>query len=1003
MKNILKLAALSIVAFASCVKEANVEPENKGKELHFVITTGETEVKSCFDNNLDGTYSAIWSKGDELAIFVGDINENTKKPSAIFSNVNENGNKATFEGTATMNDEEGTFRSFSPAEAFATGYKNGNAGINLKEEQKPTSLTIDESCDILVSKPCYYLAEEGEVLIDGLHFKRIFSVLKVNLTGVKELEGEKVKSFTITAPLDVILAGRASVDLSNADVSSWNIKRNAVTASYSEDAPSFGDSNGLDNAVWLVVNATSIPAESEVVFSAETENYYISKKVTLTKDLVFPGSKLAVINLKIEENNIEAKIAATKYNLVTDASELTLNSEIIIAAAEDDKAMGAQNNNNRSAVDITKSEDKLSVDNIKQAQVFVVKKGIKDNSIAFYAETGDPLGYIYAAGGSNNNHLKTQSELDANASWTVTFDDKGIAKIISLGDGSRNNLQYNSSSNLFSCYSSGQKYVCIYKKEGTGEEPVPAEEYSIIKADAVNGSFTVKVAGVEADKAENGKTVSLEAIADAGYRFAFWTVTDASGSAVEVTGNTFIMPASDVTVAAEFEEAPELIALDKPTTLMADLLSDNEILVIWGAVENAGSYVVTATPAVGAEISKEVNETEYTFTDLAYETAYTISVYAKPANPDLYKDSDVAVCEEVITTGVKPAEEIVPGTYEIIPNDAFWGTNYNGSFSLKVNGFNISSEQNHITVSMKNNSSTNGYINASQTRVYDTYEMTFSVPAGYSITAIGFTNGNTWTGKHIANVGNMTDNKNWKGMSNSVTITFKGKCYIDGISVTFVEGESPVELKELLWTNYKPTYTVGDIFNVDGDIHAVYSDGSSKPLAASDVDVKTEPNLLAAGTTEAVISYTEDGITVCATAEITVKDVSQGGDVPGEETEITIDLTAQGYGNAAGVTVLTVDGITLTFNIGTNNNNAPKYYTSGTAVRLYAGNTLTVSGKTVTKVVFTYGSNDGSNAITADSGTFDNGTWTGEAASVLFTVGGTSGNRRIAKVAVTAK
>ena len=81
---------------------------------------------------------------------------------------------------------------------------------------------------------------------------------------------------------------------------------------------------------------------------------------------------------------------------------------------------------------------------------------------------------------------------------------------------------------------------------------------------------------------------------------------------------------------------------------------------------------------------------------------------------------------------------------------------------------------------------------------------------------------------------------------------------------------------------------------------------------------------------------------------------------------------------------------------------APQYYTNGSSVRWYARNTMTVaSTKTISKIVLTFGSSDGSNAITTDVGSYSNGTWTGSSSSVLFTVGGTSGNRRLSAVTVT--
>ena len=82
--------------------------------------------------------------------------------------------------------------------------------------------------------------------------------------------------------------------------------------------------------------------------------------------------------------------------------------------------------------------------------------------------------------------------------------------------------------------------------------------------------------------------------------------------------------------------------------------------------------------------------------------------------------------------------------------------------------------------------------------------------------------------------------------------------------------------------------------------------------------------------------------------------------------------------------------------------NAPQYYNTGTALRLYAKNTMTVSSvNTITKIELTFGSGEGSNAITTSAGTYEGGTWTGSATSVVFTIGGTSGHRRVASVKVT--
>ncbi len=122
------------------------------------------------------------------------------------------------------------------------------------------------------------------------------------------------------------------------------------------------------------------------------------------------------------------------------------------------------------------------------------------------------------------------------------------------------------------------------------------------------------------------------------------------------------------------------------------------------------------------------------------------------------------------------------------------------------------------------------------------------------------------------------------------------------------------------------------------------------------------------------------------------------------ETTVEIDLSARGYTNAQEITNVVIDtNVTAEFDKGTNSN-APKYYDSGTAVRVYGGGTFTISassGMTIKKIVLTFGSGDGSNEITADVGDYADGTWTGDATEVVFTVGGASGNRRIRTIEVT--
>ena len=128
------------------------------------------------------------------------------------------------------------------------------------------------------------------------------------------------------------------------------------------------------------------------------------------------------------------------------------------------------------------------------------------------------------------------------------------------------------------------------------------------------------------------------------------------------------------------------------------------------------------------------------------------------------------------------------------------------------------------------------------------------------------------------------------------------------------------------------------------------------------------------------------------------KDVITSGK---EEETVTIDLSQNGYSNGQEVTEVKQGDVTLLFGKGTAGSNVPKYYNTGTAVRCYSGNTMTVKAESITAIEITFGSGDGSNPITVNKGSLNGSKWTGEADEVIFSVGGSSGHRRIAGVTVT--
>ena len=123
-----------------------------------------------------------------------------------------------------------------------------------------------------------------------------------------------------------------------------------------------------------------------------------------------------------------------------------------------------------------------------------------------------------------------------------------------------------------------------------------------------------------------------------------------------------------------------------------------------------------------------------------------------------------------------------------------------------------------------------------------------------------------------------------------------------------------------------------------------------------------------------------------------------------EDVTVQWDFTAQNFNNQQDLNGYQASlddkvSIALSQSAGAN---PPKYYTSGASVRLYPANTLTVTGQSIKQITLTFGSDDKNNEISASTGSYEtSGTWTGSADEVVFTVGGSSGHRRIAAVTVT--
>ena len=359
----------------------------------------------------------------------------------------------------------------------------------------------------------------------------------------------------------------------------------------------------------------------------------------------------------------------------------------------------------------------------------------------------------------------------------------------------------------------------------------------------------------------------------------------------------------------------------------------------------------------------------------------------------------------------KAAESVVPGEYTIDwASAADWVEN-----STKyVSGY-------YMLKSVKNDGSTEPTVNgtANDCRVYAKGSITISHSA-VNMKKIIFNiseNGKKRLTDITASVGTVTvDATNWKvsweGDAQAVTFTVGekavhgtdgaekgGQLCFDSIDVEsdVTDAALPVVLKKIEVKEMTTAYSLGQTFAFDGVVTAHYYNQEPKTVTAIEVsDVQ-----MTEGNHRVTVTYSENGVTASTSYNIIVEDPNA---VVGDSATSKVVFSEMGYANATDITTVSIGDVTATFGKGSNSNNGPKYYASGTAVRTYAGNQFTLTAsKNITKIVLTFGSSDGTNTITTDNGNFDSAakTWTGKSSSVKFTIGGTSGNRRIAAIEVT--
>ena len=179
---------------------------------------------------------------------------------------------------------------------------------------------------------------------------------------------------------------------------------------------------------------------------------------------------------------------------------------------------------------------------------------------------------------------------------------------------------------------------------GFSGDKLKKELYAISITPLTNGTLTATVDGKPAKYAKKDATITLTATPDEWYLFEEFTVTDAQDNPVAVTGNTFTMPASNVTVSASFKKQSYTLTINQPEGgSISAKVGDTEVTSSSQEVEFEKTVTLTATASDGYEFSgwnitdgngKEVEIENNAFTMPASNVTVSATFSKIPTDPE---------------------------------------------------------------------------------------------------------------------------------------------------------------------------------------------------------------------------------------------------------------------------------------------------------------------------------------------------------------------------------
>lgn len=204
--------------------------------------------------------------------------------------------------------------------------------------------------------------------------------------------------------------------------------------------------------------------QTDVTAHCRFSGYDTSTSGIQTVTVTYVGGLTATYQIQVGSSSSEISSSsssskesapASDYSFVKAASELRDGDQVVLAGYKSaDKTYYAlsstQNANNRGTVALS-SCDGTHIDNLDSGACVLTLSKVGDTG---YWSLYDPVnkGYLYAAH-SSSNYLKTRNPLTSDGYWQIQRNGDNWS-LLAQGSYTHNDLRYNASSAIFSCYGS---------------------------------------------------------------------------------------------------------------------------------------------------------------------------------------------------------------------------------------------------------------------------------------------------------------------------------------------------------------------------------------------------------------------------------------------------------------------------------------------------------------------------------------------------------------------